>query len=98
MQLSKKNIISSVVFLLGLVALLVLVSMFFRPKKNTEYYGMEEPRANGILSEPKETLDVFFVGDSIILLLFRFRYGEIMGLHLIFAALPCRNFFIQRNL
>lgn len=65
MQLSKKNIISSVVFLLGLVALLVLVSMFFRPKKNTEYYGMEEPRANGILSEPKETLDVFFVGDSI---------------------------------
>ena len=65
MQLSKKNLISSTLFLLGLVVLLVLLSMFFRPKNNTERYGMEEPRANGILSEPEESLDVFFVGDSI---------------------------------
>ena len=65
MQLSKKNIISSVAFFLGLLILVWLSSAFFRPKNNAERYGMEEPRANGILSEPEETLDVFFVGDSI---------------------------------
>lgn len=65
MQLSKKNIISSVVFLLGLVVLLALASLIFQPKNNMERYGMEDYRANGILGEPEETLDVLFVGDSI---------------------------------
>jgi len=65
MQLSKKNIISSACFLLGLVILLAMASMFFRPKNNQDLYGMEEPRANGILGEPEETLDVLFVGDSV---------------------------------
>ena len=65
MQLSKKNIISSALFLLGLVGLLALASWFFQPKNNQDSYGMEEPRANGILGEPEETLDVLFVGDSV---------------------------------
>lgn len=65
MQMKIKNIISSAIFLLGLVMLLVFSSLFFQPKSNKGSYGMEEPRANGILGEPEGTLDVFFVGDSI---------------------------------
>ena len=65
MEISKKNIISCIVFLLGLVCLLALTSVVFRPKDNRESYGMEETRANGILGEPEQTLDVVFIGDSI---------------------------------
>jgi len=60
-----KNIVSSVGFLLGLVALLVLSSLFFQPKNNTEEHGMEDVAANGILGEPERTLDVLFIGDSV---------------------------------
>ncbi len=60
-----KKIISSVLFLLGLLLLLVLTSRFFQPKNNTEAYGMEDQRANGILAEPEQTIDVLFIGDSV---------------------------------
>ena len=60
-----KNIVSSAIFLLGLIVLLVLSSMFFRPKNNTEEHGMEDVTANGILGEPEQTLDVLFIGDSV---------------------------------
>ena len=65
MQLNKKNVINSALFLLGLVMLLALLSVCFRPKDNREHNGMEDIRANGILSEPEETMDVMFIGDSI---------------------------------
>lgn len=60
-----KKIISSVLFLLGLLLLLVLTSRFFEPKNNTESYGMEDQRANGILAEPEQSIDVLFIGDSV---------------------------------
>lgn len=65
MQLSKKNMISSAVFLLGLVLLLVVSSMIFQPKNNTEAAGMEDVAANGILGEPEQSIDVLFIGDSV---------------------------------
>ena len=65
MQTKVKNIVSSVLFLLGLLLLLVLVSRFFEPKNNMESYGMEDQRANGILAEPTESIDVLFIGDSV---------------------------------
>lgn len=65
MQTKMKNIVSSVLFLLGLVLLLVLASRFFEPKNNMESYGMEDQRANGILAEPEQTIDVLFLGDSV---------------------------------
>lgn len=64
-QIKIKNILSSVLFLLGLILLLMAVSLFFQPKNNTEVNGMEDIKANGILSEPEETIDVLFIGDSV---------------------------------
>lgn len=65
MQTKVKKIVSSALFLLGLLLLLVLTSRFFEPKNNTEKYGMEDQRANGILAEPEQSIDVLFVGDSV---------------------------------
>ena len=65
MLISKREIIKSVLFLLGLAMLIGTSSMFFQPKNNNEVYGMEQPSANGILGEAEETIDVLFVGDSI---------------------------------
>lgn len=65
MQTKIKNILSSALFLLGLAVLLVLATLFFRPKNNTEAHGMEDQRANGILAEPEQTIDVLFIGDSV---------------------------------
>lgn len=65
MQIKVKNILSSVLFLLGLLVLLIAVSLFFQPKNNTEAHGMEDAKANGILGEPEGTIDVLFIGDSV---------------------------------
>lgn len=65
MKSTKKDIVLSVIFLFGLVVLLVISSWFFQPKNNTEYDGMENMRANGILAEPEDTIDVVFLGDSV---------------------------------
>lgn len=65
MQIKTKNILASALFLLGLLLLLVLASLFFQPKNNTEAHGMEDQRANGILAEAEQTIDVLFLGDSV---------------------------------
>ena len=65
MQIKGKNIVSGVCFLLGLLFLLMTASLFFQPKNNTETHGMEDVKANGILGEPEETIDVLFIGDSV---------------------------------
>lgn len=65
MSLKVKNITGSIIFLLGLLGLLIVSSWFFQPKRNTEAYGMEDWRANGILGEPEQTIDVLFLGDSV---------------------------------
>ena len=44
--------------------MLALLSVLFRPKENTTEAGFQDPRANAVLSEPKDTIDVVFLGDS----------------------------------
>lgn len=61
----RRHIISAAVFLLILALLLVPLSLIFRPKNNSQEAGMEEPRANGILAEPENSIDVLFLGNSL---------------------------------
>lgn len=59
-----KNILKSALFILGLIALLWLSSGLLSPKNNNTEGGMIDPVANGILSEPKNSIDVLIIGDS----------------------------------
>ena len=59
-----KNTLCSLLFLGILIGMLALLSVLFRPKENTKEAGFQDPRANAVLSEPKNTIDVVFLGDS----------------------------------
>ena len=41
------------------------LSVLFVPKNTTEEYGMEIWRANSILAEPEETVEILIIGDSL---------------------------------
>ena len=61
-----KRIFTALVFLAGLVFLLVVASQIFIPKSNSEEAGMEEVNANGFLAEKENSIDAFFIGDSVL--------------------------------
>lgn len=61
----KINIIKSVTFISILLLILNLLSILFTPKNNYAEFGMMQVRANGILGEKKNTIDVLFIGDSL---------------------------------
>ncbi|HIS48136.1 MAG TPA: hypothetical protein IAB46_11415 [Candidatus Scybalocola faecigallinarum] len=59
-----KKAVASIVFMLGLVCLLVILSYIFLPKNNMKAFGMEDVTANGILGEKENSIDVLVLGDS----------------------------------
>lgn len=59
-----KRIFVFIMFILGLAGLLVGSSYIFLPKSNGLNSGMEEFKANGILGEKENSIDVLFLGDS----------------------------------
>lgn len=59
-----KRILAWLVFLAGLLGLLLLASRICIPKNNDSLSGMEQARANGILAEPPESIDILVLGDS----------------------------------
>lgn len=59
-----KNIAGSILFFVILIILLLLVSHIVEPKNNSQKNGIQDYAANGILSEPKDTIDALILGDS----------------------------------
>ena len=60
-----KRIVSCVLFVRQhLLGLLQVSSLIFQPKSNDKAAGIHYPRANGIFSEPKDSIDTVFIGDS----------------------------------
>lgn len=59
-----KNIVSSVVFVAILIGLLCISSLVFQPKSNSKADGIHNSSAYGVLSEPKDSIDALFLGDS----------------------------------
>lgn len=60
----KQIILKVTCFLSILVLLLLLFSYLFIPKNNRSEDGMYNVKANGILGERKNSIDVFVIGDS----------------------------------
>lgn len=61
---SRKKMINSMLFIIILVCIISLITKWFVPKNNNELKGMIDVRANGILGEEKNTIDVLVIGDS----------------------------------
>lgn len=59
-----KRIVSCVLFVAILLGLLQVSSLIFQPKSNDKASGIHYPRANGIFSGPKDSIDTVFIGDS----------------------------------
>lgn len=59
-----KRIVSCVLFVAILLGLLQVSSLIFQPKSNDKASGIHYPRTNGIFSEPKDSIDTVFIGDS----------------------------------
>ncbi len=64
MKKTAKTAVRIVSFILILLVLLFGASLLLEPKSNTKEGGMLDSSANGILSEPKNTIDVLIIGDS----------------------------------
>ena len=59
-----RRVMAWLLFFAGLIALIFITSRIFIPKDNTEEAGMEHVRANGILAEPPDSIDILVMGDS----------------------------------
>lgn len=66
MQGLGKRLLTVLAFLLGLGAILLWTSHVVRPKDNSEEAGMHYVRANSYLGEAEDSVDVFFIGDSLV--------------------------------
>ncbi len=64
MKTTVKNIICSLLFISLIAATLAVGSIAVVPKSNLKEDGMKDATAFGVISEPKDTIDAIFVGDS----------------------------------
>lgn len=58
------NIIKSVVFLAGIIAVVAALGPVFTPKGNTRESGINNPKAKDYLAEPDNTIQVVAIGNS----------------------------------
>ena len=61
-----KRILHLLLFIFGFILFLLILSIIFKPKNNTEESGMDYPSAKVIFSLEKDTIDVFYIGSSFI--------------------------------
>lgn len=59
-----KHALTGFVFAAGLLVILFLLSLIAMPKDNTFAAGIQDVKANGILGEAENTIDVLILGDS----------------------------------
>ena len=60
----KSKVIKSISFIIILITILILLSLLFNPKNNSNEAGMHNRSANGILAEPDNTIDLMVIGNS----------------------------------
>lgn len=60
-----KNYIKSVIFIIILISLILLLGIVFTPKNNELANNEADLKANGILGEKENTIDVIVIGDSL---------------------------------
>ena len=59
-----KQLVYILCFIGGFIIFLIFLSLLFAPKNNSKEAGIYDYLANGIYSEPEDSLDVLFLGDS----------------------------------
>ena len=64
MTKKQKHWLEAGIFLILLAVSRYGLALLFRPKNNRQDFGMDEMKANGILAEPENTIDVVALGDS----------------------------------
>lgn len=60
-----KNYLKPIIFSIILIVFIIILGKLFAPKNNSITSGMMDIKANGILGEKENTLDVIFIGDSL---------------------------------
>ncbi len=61
-----KNALRALIFVLGLVLMLFLLSKAFSPAEGTIADGVHSIESNGIYAEAENSIDVIFLGDSVV--------------------------------
>ena len=93
-----KRIVSCVLFVAILLGLLQVSSLIFQPKSNDKAAGIHYPRANGIFSEPKDSIDtVLSVTARYIIRSFRLISGGITELPRMMFLLRLKSLCTQWN-
>ncbi len=61
-----KNVVKTILFVLGLVVIINVISFLLIPKQNIKKYGMLKTAKYEILAEKENTIDTIVVGDSLV--------------------------------
>lgn len=61
-----KKIKDIILFIIGFIAVTILLSILLKPKNNTEESGMDYPSSKVIFTLDEDTIDVFYIGSSLV--------------------------------
>ena len=61
-----KKIKDIIIFIIGFIIFMLLISILHKPKNNTEESGMDYPSSKVIFTLDKDTIDVLYIGSSLV--------------------------------